>query len=78
MTFEYPRNPYLKWSLKALYDAPQHQQTISGNVLARVGPIHPLHQLTVHIEGQPAGGHTYRDLVPLAVRQHTYWEPRGT
>lgn len=72
VTFEHPISPYFKWCLKALNDVSQHQQTISGNALSRESPVHPLHQLTVHIKSQPAGGHTCRDMVPLRGRGG-YW-----
>lgn len=70
---------HLEWRLKALDDAPHHQQPIGADVQAAVGPVDALHQCAVHIQGQPLCGHTQCHPVPLAVRQHPHRKPgRGT
>lgn len=43
---------YLKRHLKALHDAPDHQQTICRDAQVWEGPSDFLHQHTVHIDSQ--------------------------
>lgn len=66
---ERDQQKYLKRHLKALQDAPDHQQTVCRDTQVWEGPSDFLHQHTVYIDRKMLQGGSHGEPVPLRIRQ---------